>query len=162
MLQEKESPVWSERAYQRLLPRVEHLREEFQRAWTYYGIFPTTVLLLTPDLVGTYQVLPDGPGRCTIQRFAVALEDDRREMRAARYLNRRIGRSIIKEDLEFCAWTDAGVRSSSYQGGVLSGEDSAVWKFHERIRELIPVASQQDPPPTGRVAAVNDKVRRNG
>ncbi len=161
VLQEKESPVWSERTYQRLLPRVPHLRDEFQRAWTYYGIFPTTVFLLTPDLVGTYQVLPDGPERCTIQRFAVALEDERREMRAARYLNRRIGRNIIKEDLEFCAWTDAGVRSSSYQGGVLSGEDSAVWKFHQRIRELIPVASQQDPPPTGRVAAVNDKVRRN-
>jgi phenylpropionate dioxygenase-like ring-hydroxylating dioxygenase large terminal subunit/AcrR family transcriptional regulator len=162
VLQQQESPLWCERAYQRLLPRVPHLREEYQRAWTYYGIFPTTVFLLTPDLVGTYQVLPDGPGRCTIQRFAVALEDDRREMRAARYLNRRISRNIIKEDLEFCAWTDAGVRSSSYQGGVLSGQDSGVWKFHERIRQLIPVAAQPDPPPTGRVAAVNEKVRRNG
>jgi len=162
VLQDKESPVWSERAYQRLLPEASHLREEYRRAWAYYGIFPTTVFLLTPDLVGTYQVLPDGPERCTIQRFAVALEDDRREMRAARYLNRRIGRNIIKEDLEFCSWTDAGVRSSSYQGGVLSGQESGVWRFHERIRQLIPVAGQQDAPPTGRVAAVNEKVRRDG
>ena len=162
VLQDKESPVWSERAYQRLLPEVSHLREEYRRAWSYYGIFPTTVFLLTPDLVGAYQVLPDGPERCTIQRFAVALEDDRREMRAARYLNRRIGRNIIKEDLEFCSWTDAGVRSSSYQGGVLSGQESGVWRFHERIRQLIPVAGQQDAPPTGRVAAVNEKVRRDG
>ncbi len=162
VLQQKESPVWSERAYQRLLPKVEHLGEAYQRAWTYYGIFPTTVFLLTPDLVGTYQVLPDGPERCTIQRFAVALEDDRREMRAARYLNRRIARNIIKEDLEFCTWTGAGVRSSSYQGGVLSGQESGVWRFHEHIRQLIPVAGQQDAPPTGRVAAVNDKVRRDG
>jgi phenylpropionate dioxygenase-like ring-hydroxylating dioxygenase large terminal subunit len=111
--------------------------------------------------VGTYQVLPDGPERCTIQRFAVALEDDRREMRAARYLNRRIGRNIIKEDLEFCSWTDAGIRSSSYQGGVLSGQESGVGRFHERIRKLIPVAEQQDAPPTGRVAALNETVRRN-
>ena len=162
VLQENESPAWSERAYQRLLPEVPHLREAYRRAWSYYGIFPTTVFLLTPDLVGAYQVLPDGPERCTIQRFAVALEDDRREMRAARYLNRRIGRSIIKEDLEFCSWTDAGVRSSSYQGGVLSGKESGVWRFHERIRQLIPVAGQQDPPPTGRVAAVNEKARRDG
>ena len=162
VLQGKESPVWCERAYQRLLPKVAHLDEAYQRAWTYYGIFPTTVFLLTPDLVGTYQVLPDGPERCTIQRFAVALEDDRREMRAARYLNRRIGRNIIKEDLEFCTWTDAGVRSSSYQGGVLSGKESGVKRFHERIRQLIPVAGQQEPPPTGRVAAINDKVRRDG
>ena len=162
VLQEQESPVWSERAYQRLLPKVAHLRQEYRRAWTYYGIFPTTVFLLTPDLVGTYQVLPDGPERCTIQRFAVALEDERREMRAARYLNRRIGRNIIKEDLEFCTWTDAGVRSSSYQGGMLSGRESGVRRFHQQIRQLIPVAGQQDAPPTGRVAAVNEKVRRDG
>jgi phenylpropionate dioxygenase-like ring-hydroxylating dioxygenase large terminal subunit/AcrR family transcriptional regulator len=162
VLQEKESPVWCERAYQRLLPEASHLSEAYQRAWTYYGIFPTTVFLITPDLVGAYQVVPDGPERCTIQRFAVALEDDRREMRAARYLNRRIGRNIIKEDLEFCTWTDTGVRSSSYQGGVLSGQESGVTRFHERIRQLIPVAAQQDAPPTGRVAAVNDKVRRDG
>ena len=162
VLQEQDSPVWSERAYQRLLPEVAHLREEYRRAWTYYGIFPTTVFLLTPDLVGTYQVLPDGPERCTIQRFAVALEDERREMRAARYLNRRIGRNIIKEDIEFCAWTDAGVRSSSYQGGMLSGRESGVRRFHQQIRQLIPVAGQQDAPPTGRVAAVNEKVRRDG
>jgi phenylpropionate dioxygenase-like ring-hydroxylating dioxygenase large terminal subunit/AcrR family transcriptional regulator len=162
VLQDKESPIWSERAYQRLLPKVAHLGEAYQRAWAYYGIFPTTVFLLTPDLVGAYQVLPNGPGRCTIQRFAVALEDDRREMRAARYLNRRIGRNIIKEDLEFCTWTDAGVRSSSYHGGVLSGQESGVRRFHDRIRQLIPVAGQLDPPPTGRVSAVNDKVRRDG
>ncbi len=162
VLRGEESPVWSERAYQRLLPEVPHLREEYRRAWCYYGIFPTTVFLMTPDLVGTYQVLPDGPEQCTIQRFAVALEDDRREMRAARYLNRRIGRNIIEEDIEFCSWTDAGVRSSSYQGGVLSGQESGVWRFHERIRQLIPVAGQQDPPPTGRVAAVNEKMRRDG
>ncbi len=161
VLQEQDSPVWSERAYQRLLPEVAHLREEYRRAWTYYGVFPTTVFLLTPDLVGAYQVLPDGPERCTIQRFAVALEDDRREMRAARYLNRRIGRNIIKEDLEFCTWTDAGVRSSSYQGGVLSGQECGVRRFHERIRQLIPVAGQPDAPPTGRVAAVNEKVRHD-
>ena len=162
VLQDKDSPVWCERAYQRLLPEVAHLSEAYQRAWTYYGIFPTTVFLLTPDLVGTYQVLPDGPERCTIQRFAVALEDDRREMRAARYLNRRIGRNIIKEDLEFCSWTDAGIRSSSYDGGVLSGRESGVGRFHERIRKLIPVAEQLDAPPTGRVSALNEKVRRDG
>jgi phenylpropionate dioxygenase-like ring-hydroxylating dioxygenase large terminal subunit len=161
VLQDKESRVWCERAYQRLLPEVAHLSEEYQRAWTYYGIFPTTVFLLTPDLVGTYQVLPDGPESCTIQRFAVALEDDRREMRATRYLNRRIGRNIIKEDLEFCSWTDAGIRSSSYDGGVLSGRESGVGRFHDRIRKIIPVAGQQDAPPTGRVAVVNEKVRRD-
>jgi phenylpropionate dioxygenase-like ring-hydroxylating dioxygenase large terminal subunit len=162
VLQQKESPVWSERAYQRVLPAVPHLRDEYQRAWTYYGIFPATVLLLTPDLVGIYQVLPASPDRCTIQRFALALDDDRRAMRAARYLNRRIGRNIIEEDLEFCTWTDAGVRSSSYQGGVLSGQEEGVRRFHERIRALIPVASLQDAPPTGRVAALNESMRRKG
>ena len=83
VLQEQDSPVWSERAYQRLLPEVAHLREEYRRAWTYYGIFPTTVFLLTPDLVGILTILVVGIGELVgPRRVAVrpAVDCDRRDV----------------------------------------------------------------------------------
>ncbi|MCH7601050.1 MAG: Rieske 2Fe-2S domain-containing protein [Myxococcales bacterium] len=160
VLQDKESPVWTERMYQRLLPEVEHLPLEHRRAWLYYGIFPSAVLQVSPDLVDAYQVLPVSPNECQLMGFSVGLEDDRREMRAARYLNGRIVREVLREDLDFCRWTDTGVRSSGYRGGFLSNLESGVREFHEKIRELIPVASCSDAPLIGRVAAVNEELSR--
>jgi phenylpropionate dioxygenase-like ring-hydroxylating dioxygenase large terminal subunit len=161
VLQDKESPVWGERAYQRLLPAVDHLPASHRRAWVYYAVFPTAVLQVSPDLVDCYQVLPAGPDRCRIHGFAVALEDDRREMRAARYLTTRLNRQVFNEDVDFCRWTDTGVRSSGYPGGVLSDLESGVREFQDRIREMIPVSRRAKAPPAGRVAAVNSEMQRD-
>ncbi len=161
MLQDKESPVWGERAYQRLLPVVDHLPASHRRAWVYYAVFPTAVIQVSPDRVDCYQVLPAGPDRCRIHGFAVALEDDRREMRAARYLTTRLNRQVFNEDVDFCRWTDTGVRSSGYPGGVLSDLESGVREFQDRIREMIPVSRRAKAPPAGRVAAVNSEMQRN-
>ena len=162
VLQEKESPVWGERAYQRLLPEVGHLPEEYRRAWAYYGLFPTSVLQISPDMVDCYMVLPLDAERCQIQSFAVALPDDRRAMKAARYLNRRITRDVLKEDLEFCRWTNEGIRSSSYQAGLLSTLELGVRQFHEQIRALIPVAGCEESPPVGQIRTRNDELRADG
>ena len=62
-------------------------------------------------------------------------------MRAARYLSDRIIRQIVKEDIDFCSWTDTGVRSTSYSGGFLSEHESGVRLLQDRIRALIPVAN---------------------
>jgi len=158
VLQEKESPIWCERAYQRLLPEVAHLSQPHQRAWTYYGIFPTTVFLLTPDLLGAYQVQPNGPEQCTIQRFAVALEDDRREMRAARYLGGRINRLVGQEDVALVANVQAGLASRSYDVGLLSDKEQRIREFHSLIRAIVPVAALRQAPPFGAVAARNEEM----
>jgi phenylpropionate dioxygenase-like ring-hydroxylating dioxygenase large terminal subunit/AcrR family transcriptional regulator len=158
VLQEKESPRWSERAYQLLLPVVDHLPAGLRRAWTYYGLFPSAVLQVSPDLVDCYQVLPDGPDRCRIRSFAVALADDRREMRAARYLTSRIAREVARQDLDFCRWTDEGIRSSGYRGGALSDLESGVRQLHREIHRLIPVSRCPEAPPRGSVAASNDEM----
>jgi len=146
VLREQESSNWAERAYQRILPVVEHLPRELQRAWVYYAMFPSAVLQVSPDLVDCYQVLPTGPGECQLMTFQVALDDERREMRAARYLTSRIVRQVVKEDLDFCRWTYAGVRSDGYQGGVLSELEGGVRALHDRIRGLIPVAGCAEKP----------------
>lgn len=159
VLQEKESPVWAERAYQRLLPEVDHLPAHLKRAWIYYGIFPASVLQISPDMVDCYQVLPTGPESSQLISFRMALPDDRREMKAARYLSGRIVRNVVREDIAFCRWTNQGVQSRRYDGGHLSGLESGVQIFQDKIRELIPVAKIRERPPRGDVTAVNARLR---
>ena len=159
MLQERLSSNWTERSYQILLPEVSHLPKSHQRAWVYYGFDPTFSMTLTPDLVDCYQVLPLGPDRCRIDGFSLVLDDDRPEMRAARYLNQRLTRQVIKEDIDFCHWTDGGLRTSGYPGGVLSELEFGVRGFQNWIRKILPVANRAEAPPTGSMFALNDAMR---
>jgi phenylpropionate dioxygenase-like ring-hydroxylating dioxygenase large terminal subunit/AcrR family transcriptional regulator len=158
-LQERPSSNWVERSYQQLLPEVAHLPENLRRAWIYYGFNPTFSMQLTPDLVDCYQVLPMGPDRCRIDGFSLALDDDRPPMRAVRYLNQRLTRQVIKEDIDFCHWTDGGLRTSGYPGGVLSELEFGVRGFQDWIRELLPVANRTEAPATGMVSALNDGMK---
>ncbi|HXV37911.1 MAG TPA: Rieske 2Fe-2S domain-containing protein, partial [Myxococcota bacterium] len=104
--------TWSERAYARILPHVPQLPESRQRSWLYCGLFPAFAMRLSPDLVSCIQVLPLGPDSCSVQRFSIALDDERPEMRAARYLQRRLARRIARADREFCRSTYEGIRSA--------------------------------------------------
>jgi len=158
-LQERPSSNWTERSYQTLLPEVAHLPQSLQRAWLYYGFDPTFSMTLTPDLVDCYQVLPMGPDRCRIDGFSLVLEDDRPQMRAARYLNQRLTRQVMKEDINFCHWTDGGLRTSGYPGGVLSELEFGVRGFQEWIRETLPVANRREAPLTGTVLALNAEMK---
>lgn len=158
-LQEKTSNNWAERSYQHLLPEATHLPDSLRSAWIYYGFNPSFGMQLTPDLVDCYQILPMGSDRCQIKGFSLALDDDRREMRAARYLNQRITRQVTKEDVDFCYWTDGGLRTSGYPGGVLSELEFGVRDFQDWIRELLPVANRAEAPPIGTVSALNDGMR---
>jgi phenylpropionate dioxygenase-like ring-hydroxylating dioxygenase large terminal subunit/AcrR family transcriptional regulator len=158
-LREKASSNWAERSYQRLLPEVAHLPEHLRSAWIYYGFNPSFGMQLTPDLVDCYQILPLGPDQCRIGGFSLAHDDDRREMRAARHLNQRITRQVTKEDVDFCYWTDGGLRTSGYPGGVLSELEFGVRDFQLWIRELLPVANRSEAPPAGTVAALNDGLQ---
>jgi phenylpropionate dioxygenase-like ring-hydroxylating dioxygenase large terminal subunit/DNA-binding transcriptional regulator YbjK len=158
-LQERPSSNWVERSYQRLLPEVAHLPENLRRAWVYYGFGPAFSMQLTPDLVDCYQVLPLGPDRCRIAGFSLALDDDRPPMRAARYLNQRLTRQVVKEDIDFCHWADGGLRTSGYPGGVLSELEFGVRVFQDWICEVLPVANRTEEPPMGMVSALNNGMK---
>jgi phenylpropionate dioxygenase-like ring-hydroxylating dioxygenase large terminal subunit/AcrR family transcriptional regulator len=158
-LRDKLSPVWSEGLYQRLLPEVARLPEELRRAWLYYGLFPNLSMAIYPDMMSYFQVFPLSTTKCMLRGHAYALPDDRREMRAARWLNERINRQVWLEDRNLVFWADSGLRSSSYQAGVLSDKESAVGQFHNLIRAALPVARTKIPPAPGRVVEVNSERR---
>jgi phenylpropionate dioxygenase-like ring-hydroxylating dioxygenase large terminal subunit len=138
VLQDKPSSNWSERRYQQLLPQVEHLPPERQRLWTYFKLWPNVALDIYPDQIDFMQFIPVSPTETVIREIAYVHPDNRREMRAARYLNWRINRQVNKEDTTLIARVQAGMDSSSYTVGPLSEGEVCLRSFTRRMHEMIP------------------------
>src|SRR5947209_5364308 len=148
-LVEKESSNPSERAYQQLLPRVEHLPQSHQRKWLYYKLFPNVAFDIYPDQVDFMQFLPVSATETVIREISYAFPDDRREMKAARYLNWRINRRVNAEDTELIARVQLGMQSPSYKARPLGTSEVCLRSFARKLRRLIPQARLEQPPAPG-------------
>lgn len=149
------SRLWSVRNYRGLLPKVAHLPKSHQDAWLYLGFFPNTVLYFYPDSIGFYQEIPVGP-RETMQRGAdYVLPGACRELKAAHYLNRRINRDTMDEDIQLTIWSCEAAESSGYDGIILSDLEYGVWAHHDGLRQLMPVLKLEDEPVTGMLHTIN-------
>ena len=148
-LRDDESANPSERAYQRLLPRVDHLPPTHQRKWLYYKLFPCVAFDIYPDQVDFMQWLPVSATTSVIREISYALLDDRREMKAARYLNWRINRRVNAEDTELISRVQQGMGSPSYTPGPLGVSEVSLRSFARKLRSLIPEARLERPPTPG-------------
>ena len=148
-LVEKASSNRSERAYQRLLPRVHHLPESHQRKWLYYKLFPNVAFDIYPDQVDFMQLLPVSATETVIREISYALPDDRREMKAARYLNWRINRRVNAEDTELITRVQLGMQSPAYEAGPLGTSEVCLRAFAQKLRRMIPEARLPEPPRSG-------------
>jgi phenylpropionate dioxygenase-like ring-hydroxylating dioxygenase large terminal subunit len=148
-LVEAESANPSERAYQRLLPEVDHLPPTHRRKWLYYKLFPNVAFDIYPDQVDFMQFLPVSATETVIREISYALPDDRREMRAARQLNWRINRRVNAEDTELIARVQLGMQSPTYEPGPLGTSEVCLRSFAKKLRRMIPQARLPEPPPTG-------------
>ena len=148
-MQDRPSANLSERAYQRVLPRVPHLPQDAQRRWLYFKLWPNLAFDVYPDQIDFMQWLPVSPTESLIREIGYALPDGRREMRAARYLNWRINRRVNAEDTALVARVQRGMASRSFTVGPLSDKEVCLRRFCRRMRELIPAARQEQPPPPG-------------
>jgi len=149
VLVEKESANPSERAYQRLLPKVDHLPPSHQRKWLYLKLFPNVAFDIYPDQVDFMQFLPVSATETVIREISYALPDDRREMRAARYLNWRINRRVNAEDTELITRVQLGMQSPSYVAGPLGTSEVCLRSFAKKLRRMIPEARLERPPLPG-------------
>lgn len=157
-IQDKPGKLWSVAKYQRLLPRYEHLPEENQRLWCYVSLFPNLAFALYPDCIEYYMTLPMAPGKTLYVGRSFALPDERREARAARYLNMRINRKTSFEDESFVDWIQEGMSSSAFPEGTLSDTERGVSAFHRDIQEILPVGRLAQEPAAGTVALLNDAL----
>ena len=153
-----QAKLWSVRNYLKLLPEADHLPESHRRAWLYYGVFPSTSLELTPDFFSFYQTLPLTSERCRMRGRTYALPDGGREMRAARYLHGRINEQTGREDNHLMALFSEGMRSSAFDGLLLSDLEYGVRAYHDRLRRLMPVLNLEAPPPQGQLAERNREL----
>jgi phenylpropionate dioxygenase-like ring-hydroxylating dioxygenase large terminal subunit len=148
-LVERPSTNLSERAYQAFLPEVEHLPPALRRRWLYFKLWPNLAFDLYPDQVDFMQFLPVSPTETLIREIGYALPDERREMRAARYLNWRINRRVNAEDTALIEGVQAGMASRSYTPGPLGDSEVCLRSFARKLRRLIPEANLHSPPPPG-------------
>jgi phenylpropionate dioxygenase-like ring-hydroxylating dioxygenase large terminal subunit len=146
---ERPSANWSERAYQRLLPNVPHLPEDRQRGWLYFKLWPNVAFDIYPDQVDFMQWLPVSPTESLIREIGYAIPDERREMRASRYLNWRINRQVNAEDTKLIARVQDGMASRTFSVGPLSEQETCLRHFCGRMRELIPAAREIERPRAG-------------
>ncbi len=145
-LVEAPSDDLGERAYQRLLPSVSHLPASHQRKWLYYKLFPNVAFDVYPDQVDFMQFLPVSATRTIIREISYAISDDRREMKAARYLNWRINRRVNAEDTVLITRVQAGMASPSYVAGPLGTSEVCLRSFATKLRRLVPEARLPHPP----------------
>ncbi len=138
---ETPSPNWCERSYQALLDGFDHLPPALRRTWNYYKLWPNLAFDVYPDQVDFMQMIPISATQTLIREIAYAWPDDRRETRAARYLNWRINRQVNAEDTVLIERVQAGMSSSSYVSGPLSPAEPCLAAFAERLRAAIPKAA---------------------
>jgi phenylpropionate dioxygenase-like ring-hydroxylating dioxygenase large terminal subunit len=148
-LRDKPSSNVSERLYQRFLPDVAHLPAERKRFWTYFKLWPNVAFDIYPDQVDFMHFVPLTATTSVIREIAYVHPDDRREMKAARYLNWRINRQVNKEDTALIMGVQAGMGSSSYEVGPLGKTELCLRQFARKLRAAIPEARHRRPPPPG-------------
>jgi phenylpropionate dioxygenase-like ring-hydroxylating dioxygenase large terminal subunit len=160
VIRERESPVWSERAYQRLAPRAFDFMPEDARATWVFGFMPVNIGFdVFPDSMDIFQILPKGPTKCVIRTPLFVRPDERREAKAMRYLANRINAQIGHEDKLLCERVQAGLSSYNYQPGPLSEYEMPVKDMHARLRAACPVVTLKERPADGTLRRLNEQMR---
>lgn len=137
-----------ERMYQRMAPEVlTDLDEVTRRTWVFATLPPNIGIDVYPDCMDIFQILPLTAETCLVRYPLYGPDDQRREARLLRYLNRRINRNAAAEDKWLCERVQRGLSTHGYQPGPLSELESAIKDFHDRIRAVIPEADLAECPP---------------
>lgn len=158
-ISDKPAKLWSVRHYQTVLPQFDHLPSKRQKSWWYIGLFPNAVIALYPDCVEYYMTIPVSVNQTRYLGGVFGLPDQRREVRAARYLNMRINRETEAEDESFVSDMQNGMRSSVFPEPMLSSIELGVKHFHQKIQREFPVARLCNEPAAGTLHEINTQLK---
>ena len=153
----REQPLrsWSAVRYAKFLPAIEHLPGQMRRRWTYFGLYPNVFFDIYPEWMDYFHVLPLAAGRTLIRCRSFGFPDDRREMKAARYLCSRLNMRVQSEDEALTESVQRGLASGAYTQGILSSKEVVLAGFQDWIRARIPLAGQPEMPAKGTMAERN-------
>ena len=149
---------WSVRNYLKVAPQPERLPAHLRRAWVYYGLFPNTVIALTPETAQFYQEFPLSTGETLLRGAIYRYRDETREEAAARYLAFRIDRDTMAEDVQLSVWSNESMLSDAFQGFYLSDLEFGVRTHHDHLRQAVPVLGLETAPDEKDMANLNDAL----
>lgn len=146
---------WSVRHYLKLWEHKDHLPEQAQKAWVYFGLFPNMVFVVTPETVQFYQDLPVSVDKTRLRGRVYHRKHESRKTRAARFLVSRIDRDTTAEDVQLTIWSNEAMKSTSFKGFYLSDLEKGVRAHHDHIRAILPVANELKAPMESEMAQKN-------
>jgi len=155
-LVDQPSPHASERMYQKL---IHDMGLAGNATWAYYKLWPNAAIELYPDQIDFMQFVPVSPTETQLRYINYGLPDERREMKAARYLNWRINRLVNVEDKDLIERVQAGMASSSYTVGPLGEGEVCLRSFGRRMRALFP-ETREHPSAPAKGWSINRKAPR--
>ena len=99
-----------------------------------------------PDSVIFYQDITVSVKK-SHQRYAVyARPNENRVTRLARKLSGRIDENTAIEDMQLMQWSYEAMRSSAFDGLMLSDLESGVGQYHSWLKKRLPVMAQPNEP----------------
>ncbi|KMW60229.1 Choline monooxygenase, chloroplast precursor [Candidatus Rhodobacter oscarellae] len=153
---------WAVRNYKKISKPQAHLPEPLHRAWIYYGIFPNTVIAVTPETSLFYQELPMATNKSVVRSATYRNPDEDRQQRLARYLAARIDRETVVEDIQLTIWSNESMATDAFEGFYLSDLEYGVRTHHDHLRALLPIYGVESAPMEGEVRALNAEMAAAG
>ena len=145
----------SNRLYDKYLPHMNHLPDDKQRYWLYYRLWPNLAFDIYPEQMDFMQFIPIDANTTMIREIAYALPDDRRETKAAQYLNWRINRQVNNEDTHLINLVQEGMNTNNFKSGPLASSEVCLIDSANKVREAIPLAKKENQPSE---AEINKKI----
>ncbi len=136
--------LWSVKNYVKLSPLQDWLPERLQRAWNYYGVFPNSVFIFTPESVQFYHDIPLSTGETLLTGRIYRRPNESRQQRIARYLAYRIDRETSAEDQQLSIWSNESMKSTAFEGFHLSDLEYGVRYHHDSCAGFLPVVQSYD------------------
>jgi phenylpropionate dioxygenase-like ring-hydroxylating dioxygenase large terminal subunit len=133
----------SNRLYDKYLPHMDHLPDDKQRYWLYYRLWPNLAFDIYPEQMDFMQFIPIDSNTTMIREIAYALPDERRETKAAQYLNWRINRQVNNEDTHLINMVQEGMNTNNFKSGPLAASEVCLIDSANKIRQAIPIARKE-------------------
>lgn len=151
--------LWSVRHYAKLSTPQPWMDEDQADAWLYWGLFPNAVIAVTPETMQFYQEFPVSTHETMLRGAVYRYADETRTQRLARYLQMRIDRDTVAEDVQLTIWADEAMSSKSFKGAYLSDLEYGVRTHHDHLRAALPVVTLETAPEETRVAQANAELQ---
>ena len=148
----------SNRLYDKYLPHMDHLPDDKQRYWLYYRLWPNLAFDIYPEQMDFMQFIPIDANTTMIREIPYALPDDRRETKAAQYLNWRINRQVNNEDTHLINLVQEGMNTKNFKSGPLASSEICLIDSANKIRKAIPVSNQEVKPQESEMLKINSKI----